>query len=224
MVSRPQLFLFPSSQLSLSVHPLPHRPPRRPAAPPIVCDGEHRIPHLRGSPVRRPDTCSHQGLALGMAKLNPSTPPSSSTRFLRNLSTISRTPTPSSALLAVLASLVASVNPFPVVGCHESNDPPSFLCPSLEPQAELDIQEFVLPPQTPPPTTPVPGPSGVNRANFPTPVKRRVRRNFAPGYTQGDDGRWRKLSTWSLYGSTVCVVRGPLIFCLRPTRSFMLVS
>ena len=140
---------------------------------------------------------------------NPSTiPRPSSKRFLRNLSAISRPPTPSSALLTILAGLVGSVNSFPLA-CQDSNDPPpSFLCPSLQPYPEFDVQELVLPPQTPPPSPPVPGPSRIIRTEAPTPpAKRRVRRNLAPGYTLGDDGRWRRLSTWSLYGSTVCVVR-----------------
>lgn len=158
-----------------------------------------------------------------MAKHSPSTAHRpSSIRFLRNLSAISRTPTPSSALLAILAGLVGSVNPLPVA-CQEANDPPpSFLCPSLQPRSEFDAQEFVLPLQTPPP---VPGPSRVTPTDTPTPpVKRRVRRNLAPGYTQGDDGRWRKLSTWSLYGSTVCVVRGILFPLLHSVNPFLLVS
>lgn len=219
---------FPSATISLLLAQLA-RPPSSstsvsPATPPIVCDGEHPLRRPRHPRPHTSTPPSHQGLALGMAKLNPPTTPPSSIRFLRNLSAISRTPTPSCAILAVLASLVASVNPFPV-GCHESNDPPpSFLCPSLEPQAEFDVQEFVLPTQTPPPTPSVPGPSGINRANIPTPVRRRVRRNLAPGYTQGEDGRWRKLSTWSLYGSTICVVRGFLIFDSCPTRSLLPVS
>lgn len=157
-----------------------------------------------------------------MAKHNPPTVPRpSSIRFLKNLSAISRAPTPSSALLTVLASLVGSVNPFPVA-CQDSSDPPpSFLCPSLQPHPGFDVQDFVLPPQTPPPSPPVPGPSRVIRTEIPThPAKRRARRNLAPGYTQGDDGRWRKLSTWSLYGSTVCVVRGILTLSLRFVNQF----
>ena len=158
-----------------------------------------------------------------MAKLNLSTTLPSSIRFFRNLSAISRVPTPSSAILAVLAGLVISANPFPV-GCHDSSDPPpSFLCPSLEPQAEFGVQGFAPPPQTPPPTSPVPGPSRIIRTDTPTPV-RRVKRDLAPGYTQGEDGRWRKLSSWSLYGSTICVVCGILIFHLRPAHSFLPVS
>ncbi|KAF9654112.1 hypothetical protein BDM02DRAFT_54614 [Thelephora ganbajun] len=143
-----------------------------------------------------------------MAKRNPSTiPRPSSRRFLRNLSVISRTPAPSSALLTILAGLVGSVHPFPVA-CHELHDPPSFLCPSLESIPEFDAQDFILPPQTPPPLSPTPGPSRVTHTDFPTPPpKRRLRRNVAPDYTQGDDGRWRMLSSWSLYGSTICVCR-----------------
>lgn len=182
-----------------------------------------RLGHFRFLIARRsPSLC----LALGMAKLNPSTnPPSSSKRFLRNRSAISRPPTPSAAVLAVLASLVASADSFPVV-CYDSSDPPpSFLCPSLEPQDKFGVQDFVLPPQTPPPSSPVPGPSTITRTDVPAPpVARRVRRNIPAGYTQGDDGRWRKLSTWSLYGSTVCVVRGVKLSHLCPARSFLPVS
>ena len=153
-------------------------------------------------------------LALGMAKRKSTIPRPPSMHLPRSLSTIPRTPTPSSALLAILASLVGSVNPFPVA-CHEPDvSPPSFLCPSLLPRAE--VQDFTFPPQTPPPSAPIPGPSRVVRQDCPTPPPdRHARRELAPGYTQGSDGRWRKLSTWSLYGSTVCVVRSIARFSLR---------
>jgi len=180
--------------------------------PSIVCDGEHPLRRSGDLRFPTPDACFRQCLALRMAKHNPSTIPPPSIRFLRNLSAIPRPPTPSSALLTILAGLVGSVNPSPVA-CHDSNaPPPSFLCPSLELHPEVDVQGFILPPHTPPPSSPVPGPSRTIPTEVPTPpVKRRARRNLAPGYAQGDDGRWRKLSTWSLYGSTVCMVRAILI-------------
>lgn len=141
-----------------------------------------------------------------MAK-HKSSPRPLSMRFLRNLSAISRTPTPSSALLAILASLVGSVHPSPVACLDLDAPPPSFLCPSLLPRAEF--QDIPFPPQTPPPSSPVPGPSRVTQTDYPTPTpERHIARELAPGYTKGSDGRWRKLSTWSLYGSTICVVRG----------------
>ncbi|KAF9786775.1 hypothetical protein BJ322DRAFT_674773 [Thelephora terrestris] len=139
-----------------------------------------------------------------MAKRKSIIPRPLSMRLLRNLSAKSRTPTPSSALLALLASLAGSVNTFPVA-CHELDaPPPSFLCPSLLPRAEFP--GLPVPPQTPPPSSPVPGPSRVVHTDYPSPTPEgHAPRELAPGYTQGTDGRWRKLSTWSLYGSTICV-------------------
>jgi len=203
----------PPSSPSSSSPPF-HRPSSATACSLLVASGDLRFPDS-------PDISFRQCLALGMAKHNPSTPPRpSSIRFLRNLSAISRSPTPSSALLTLLASLVGSVNSFPVA-CPDSNEsPPSFLCPSLEPRSQFGVQELVLPPQTPPTSPSVPGPSRIIPTNAPTPtVRRRVRRNLAPGYTQGDDGRWRKLSTWSLYGSSICVVRVISFFSLCPNSA-----
>lgn len=150
-----------------------------------------------------------------MAKRKSTISRPSSMRFSRNLSAISRSPTPSSTLLAILASLVGSTNAFPVA-YPDSDGPPAFLCPSLLPRAEFDVQDFVLPSQTPPPSSSVPGPSRVTPTDCPTlPAQRNLRRDLAPGYTKGPDGRWRKLSTWSLYGSTICVVRGIIDFYLH---------
>ena len=141
-----------------------------------------------------------------MAKHKTSIPRPSSMRLLRNISALSRSPTPSSALLVILAGLVRSTDTFPVA-CPDSDRPPAFLCPSLHPRAEFDPQDFALPSQTPPSTS-VPGPSKFTRTDYPTPrAEHNARRELPPGYTKGPDGRWRKLSTWSLYGSTICVVR-----------------
>lgn len=205
-------FSFPLSQPSSS-----SATASSPSLPPIVCDGEIISPVVLGDrrfPTTRHPHC-RQCLALGMAKHKTTFPRPSSMRLLRNLSALSRPPTPSPALLVILAGLVGSINAVPVA-CLDSDGPPPFLCPSLHPRAEPDAQDFSLPSQTPPPSASVPGPSRVTRTDCPTsPAERNLRRDLAPGYTQGPDGRWRKLSTWSLYGSTICVVRGTMSFCLR---------
>lgn len=144
-----------------------------------------------------------------MAKPKSTSPRPSTSRFLRNLPAISSPPSPSSALLAILAGLVGVVNPFPIA-CHEFDGPlPTFLCPSLQPRAELPIRGSPTPPRTTPPVTSVPGSSRATLTTPPTATgSSHYPRALAPGYTLGSDGRWRKLSTWSLYGSTICVVRG----------------
>ena len=150
-----------------------------------------------------------------MAK-HKSAVPRPSMRFITNLSALPRRPTPSSALLAILASLVGSANPFPVA-CSELAAPSlSFLCPSLQPRAETDAQDFPVPPQTSPSSSSDPSPSRALLTDCPTlPSDRYTLRKLAPGYTQGPDGRWRKLSAWSLDGSNICVVRGIIDSYLR---------
>lgn len=113
---------------------------------------------------------------------------------------------PSSGLLAFLASLVSSTTAGGL-SLDPHTAPPDFLCPSVD----LDLpSDRPYPPRrthhavdseyTPPPRP--------TRA-----AKRGARRVFVPDkYAQGDDGRWRKTQSWTLYGSTVCEV------CHSPSR------
>ena len=96
-------------------------------------------------------------------------------------------PAPSSALLSALAGIVAAspISPNPA--------PPSFLCPSASS-----------------------GPSSAPRRSFvPSPLRSRYRRSLAPPtrthllpykFEPDDDGIWKYVDSYSLYGSTICLV------------------
>jgi hypothetical protein len=96
---------------------------------------------------------------------------------------------PSSGLLSLLATIAASS-----ATADGSPIPPSFLCPSVDyetstitsnsPQDNLPPDAIQLPP------------TSTNR-----------RRNIPDQYQPGPDGRWRRVETYTLYGSTVCAVR-----------------
>ena len=70
--------------------------------------------------------------------------------------------------------------------------PPSFLCPSL-------AKPRPNPPkgQSPPPKLP---PRSIK-------VRSRVKQALPDKYELQDDGVWRRVDVWTLYGSTVCRVR-----------------
>lgn len=105
-----------------------------------------------------------------------------------------RQSSPSSGLLTILASIAASSV---TAGC--SPTPPAFLCPFLstiqdnghdrrDNVLDEDISSDLLP-------------------NSPTPTKhRREKRRVPVRYEKGDDGRWRRMDTFTLYGSTICFV------------------
>ncbi|KAF8665330.1 hypothetical protein AX16_000349 [Volvariella volvacea WC 439] len=104
---------------------------------------------------------------------------------------------PSSALLSLLATIAASS-----AGVNASPTPPSFLCPSLEDSEPIDIVERRADVSVAPPPVP---PSRPFKRNLVVP-------RFSPGlpvpdrYERGDDGRWRRVDVYTLYGSTVCSV------------------
>lgn len=112
------------------------------------------------------------------------------TRHRKSLSS-TLLPPPSTAALTVLASIVASAaaNGHPLA-CQPA--PPDFLCPGARYFQDLPS---------------VPGPSALPTPtpNFNTPKNRAV----PDSYTRGEDGRWRKISQWEFYGSTVCLVCVP---------------
>ncbi|KAF7793453.1 hypothetical protein EIP86_004565 [Pleurotus ostreatoroseus] len=109
---------------------------------------------------------------------------------------------PSSALLASLATIVASCSSADGRPLAQDSQPPDFLCPFLP----LDVPEVR------------PAPSRRDDLSedayylSPTPTRTKRRRqrraSIADKYVQGPDGRWRKEQTWSLYGSTYCECTG----------------
>lgn len=134
-------------------------------------------------------------------------------------------PDPSSGLLALLVTVAgsSSVHGRPL----ESDIPPDFLCPRLHPRS-------------PSSQSPSPDPSSsswdlcdpsssssyssssadVPSNRHPRPRKKRARgaNNIADKYEQSPDGRWRKVDSWELYGSSSCAVRFPPLFLSCSSR------
>ncbi|KAF9024117.1 hypothetical protein BDZ89DRAFT_1069367 [Hymenopellis radicata] len=108
-------------------------------------------------------------------------------RSRRSPRPLSRSPSPSASLLSLLASVAATV---PTV--DGSPAPLHFLCPRysaatefVEQAAVADAPPYEFPPETSTSTV------------F-------TRRRVPPKYEQKDDGLWRKVETYTLYGSTMC--------------------
>lgn len=103
-------------------------------------------------------------------------------------------PTPSTAVISILASIVAcaAADAHPVA---YPSAPPDFLCPRAHYHQDFSSSN-------------VPGPSTVPTPTVtPHPHGRRPKDRAVPdSYTRGEDGRWRKISQWEFYGSTVCLV------------------
>jgi hypothetical protein len=115
---------------------------------------------------------------------------------------------PSAGILTILASIVASSNAHPL----DCQSPPDFLCPSIDNHHDDATDRASLP-----------GPSSYAHSPVvPTPKPRpRAKRAIPESYSQGDDGRWRKITEWAFFGSTVCLVRSlccHLFSCLSQTR------
>lgn len=107
---------------------------------------------------------------------------------------------PSTAVLAALATISAAASTVDGHPLDQQPPPPVFLCPLLAPDQ-----------QPASPLLPSPSPSRCHntRRDLSTPpgIKRDSTRPFVPDkYEQGQDGRWRKSSSWSLYGSSFCAV------------------
>ncbi|KAG7452217.1 uncharacterized protein BT62DRAFT_926426 [Guyanagaster necrorhizus] len=108
-------------------------------------------------------------------------------RARRSQRPIHHIPAPSSSLLSLLATLVASL---PAVDA--SPIPLSFLCPRYR-------QDFVA----------VDEPCSRDVSDSPTilpvPLHRQLSSRTVPiKYEQGSDGQWRRVDTYTLYGSTMC--------------------
>ncbi|TEB38624.1 hypothetical protein FA13DRAFT_1724547 [Coprinellus micaceus] len=104
--------------------------------------------------------------------------------------TAARSLAPSSTLLSLLSIVVASSV------AEGSPAPPAFLCPSIEPRA-----------------TPTPvrrrhkRSTSTASSEVKSSVPRAVVRNIADKYEQGEDGVWRRVESYTLYG--VCPVSAP---------------
>ncbi|TCD59749.1 hypothetical protein EIP91_011619, partial [Steccherinum ochraceum] len=108
--------------------------------------------------------------------------------------------TPSTAVLAALATISAASS---TVDGHPLDDqppPPDFLCPSYP--------SDYIPAQTPPPSVSTSRRRNTRRdfatPSVNTPSKRDSRPSVPLKYEQGEDGRWRKSSSYSLLGSSFC--------------------
>lgn len=114
--------------------------------------------------------------------------------------TAARSLAPSSTLLSLLSVVVASSV------AEGSPAPPAFLCPSIEPRA-----------------TPTPvrrrhkRSTSTASSELKSSVPRAVVRNIADKYEQGEDGIWRRVESYTLYG--VCPVRGPYSLPFQTTSS-----
>lgn len=91
---------------------------------------------------------------------------------------------PSSALLSLLATISASST-----SVHGSPAPPSFLCPSLERRRPSISSRGDDPPKTPRSSRLAKKPSG----------------SVPDKFEVDDNGRWRRVESYSLYGSTICL-------------------
>uniref|UniRef100_A0A8H7Y6P3 Uncharacterized protein n=1 Tax=Psilocybe cubensis TaxID=181762 RepID=A0A8H7Y6P3_PSICU len=108
---------------------------------------------------------------------------------------------PSSGLLVLLASVASAST---VSG---SPAPPSFLCPSIDSEDTVDAprERRALPSSS---VTVTPTPSAAYNILLP--------RHVPDQYRQGPDGIWRRLGTYTLYGSTVSACDG---ICRQPTNA-----
>ncbi|RPD65009.1 hypothetical protein L227DRAFT_607612 [Lentinus tigrinus ALCF2SS1-6] len=120
---------------------------------------------------------------------------------------------PSSGLLALLVTVAgsSSVHGRPLES--QSDVPPDFLCPRLylraaDSSSPQDLFSSSAPCDFPQPSTSSQSPSGTLPDQSAQPRKKRSRRgyNIADKYEQSPDGRWRKVDSWELYGSSSCAV------------------
>ncbi|CAL1694087.1 unnamed protein product [Somion occarium] len=121
-------------------------------------------------------------------------------------------PTPSSGILAFLATLTASSSTAQGYPLDSQPLPPDFLCPGLRPDLHAE------PPLAPQASTRKRR-ERRDTSDYPSssPHKRGSKRPFVPDkYTQGPDGRWRKTGNWSLYGYCNCET-SPAEYATIPT-------
>lgn len=145
--------------------------------------------------------------------LSSSSSSSSSSRCQANI----RRPAFSSSLLALLATVAASSSSADGRPLSSDSHPPDFLCPLVS----LGIETDSAPPSESPSSCDGSSYDDVDRniyhlSPFPTRNKRSPPKvGYIPDkYVQGVDDRWRKESSWSLYGSTYCEVRRQSACCL----------
>lgn len=125
--------------------------------------------------------------------------------------------TPSTAVLAALATISAASSTVDGHPLDHQPPPPDFLCPSYP--------SDYIPAQTPPPSVSTSRRRNARR-DFATPSvnspsKRDSRPSVPLKYEQGEDGRWRKSSSYSLLGSSFCGVSVVCWSrCASPTHVF----
>jgi hypothetical protein len=95
---------------------------------------------------------------------------------------------PSSSLLTLLASLASAST------VYGSPAPPSFLCPTLE---SGDVADCALPSRPSTSQTPV------TTVSLAEPTQTVLPRHVPDRYSQQDDGMWRRIDSYTLYGSTM---------------------
>jgi hypothetical protein len=145
-------------------------------------------------------------MAAGSAKSNIRPRRPNKHTYTSDSSRSSRSTAPSAGLLTLLASIAGfqPADASPVL--PEQHIPPSFLCPFVD-QEDIDVA-FADTARV-----------HINIAERGPPHSRRAsniinsnvkRHNVPDKYEQGADGRWRKASKYTLYGSTVCRVRSSI--------------
>jgi hypothetical protein len=107
---------------------------------------------------------------------------------------------PSSALLSILGTIAAASSKV-----NASPAPPSFLCPSFDedntPIAATNTRHSRSPGEVVSYSS--------DRTDKLAGVARSIPGSIPDRFNQGDDGTWRKVDKYTLYGSTVCPVGPP---------------
>lgn len=108
---------------------------------------------------------------------------------------------PSASILSFLATIASSDT------THASPTPPTFLCPSIQ-----DIDHHIPLPQPQRRDTPIK--NSIDASSSDSTNSARVIRRVPERYERGDDGVWRKVPTYTLYGYTMGCIDGVRPFVL----------
>ncbi|CCL98091.1 uncharacterized protein FIBRA_00085 [Fibroporia radiculosa] len=106
-------------------------------------------------------------------------------------------PSPSSSLLAIFATVAASSSLVDGHPLPTQTPPPEFLCPQLGLDSSLTLSSSNLRHLAPRQTS-----TSASASNPTQEIARSV--SVADKYVSGTDGLWRKTDVWTLYGSTFC--------------------
>lgn len=189
---------------------------------PVVQLGAERVNCIRGPTQDLLGTLPSAAELCGdMAKPKPpldlaSTATSSSSHESASSTTRRRAPynsppRPSSNLIALLATVAASSSAADGRPLSPDSRPPDFLCPFLSPRfvpdrpsssrrtLKVEVAEAAVEEEAEEVYGLSPTPTRLRRVGAAAP-------NVPDKYVEGDDGRWRKEHSWTLYGSTYCDV------------------